>query len=166
VDEVAGAILMEWIEGGSLRDILEALLKQDQSNDNSQYLELLMTRVGEAVGLLHNGNVVHGDLTTSNIMLRAAEEGKIIAEGTSREKTLEADIVLIDFGLGSVSSTDEDKAVDLYVLERAFTSTHPKAENLFPTLLASYGASCKNSKAILKKLQEVRLRGRKRSMLG
>lgn len=59
--------------------------------------------------------MVHGDLTTSNIMLRDGNAGKI---------------VMIDFGLSYISTLVEDKAVDLYVMERAFLSTHPNSENL------------------------------------
>lgn len=36
----------------------------------------------------------------------------------------------IDFGLGSQKPLVEDKAVDLYVLERAFLSTHPHSQAL------------------------------------
>lgn len=42
--------------------------------------------------------------------------------------------VLIDFGLASTSSLVEDKAVDLYVLERTFTSTHPDSEPLLASV--------------------------------
>lgn len=46
--------------------------------------------------------------------------------------------VLIDFGLSNNSTLAEDKAVDLYVLERAFQSTHPASDELFNQILASY----------------------------
>lgn len=46
--------------------------------------------------------------------------------------------VLIDFGLSYHSSLVEDKAVDLYVLERAFASTHPDSEPLFAAVLNAY----------------------------
>jgi tRNA A-37 threonylcarbamoyl transferase component Bud32 len=46
--------------------------------------------------------------------------------------------VLIDFGLAYTSSLTEDKAVDLYVLERAFASTHPDSELLFGKVLEGY----------------------------
>lgn len=48
------------------------------------------------------------------------------------EQIREADskAVLIDFGLSMISTMIDDKAVDLYVLERAFISTHPGSENL------------------------------------
>lgn len=38
--------------------------------------------------------------------------------------------VAIDFGLGYTKPLAEDKAVDLYVLERAFVSTHPNSQPL------------------------------------
>jgi len=46
--------------------------------------------------------------------------------------------VLIDFGLAYTSSLAEDKAVDLYVLERAFASTHPESEPLFGRVVEGY----------------------------
>lgn len=39
--------------------------------------------------------------------------------------------VLIDFGLSSQAQFPENYAVDLYVLERAFASTHPRSEKLY-----------------------------------
>jgi TP53 regulating kinase-like protein len=79
---------------------------------------------------------------------------------------LSGDIYLIDFGLTTASIQEEDKAVDLYVLERAFAATHPAAEPLFQEVLSAYGESYKGAKGVLRKLEGVRLRGRKRSMLG
>ncbi|MDI1488576.1 MAG: Protein N-terminal and lysine N-methyltransferase efm7 [Ramalina farinacea] len=74
------------------------------------------------------------------------------------------EIVLIDFGLAGQSLQDEDKAVDLYVLERAFGSTHPEAENGFQEVLKAYGDSYKGAKVVLKRLEDVRMRGRKRNL--
>jgi TP53 regulating kinase-like protein len=62
--------------------------------------------------------------------------------------------------------SDEDRAVDLYVLERAFASTHPRAERLFAAVLESYRDAFKKASSVLAKLEDVRMRGRKRSMLG
>ena len=73
---------------------------------------------------------------------------------------------MIDFGLSFKSSTAEDKAVDLYVLERAFLSTHPTSEALFALILQSYGTSYPKGPEVLQRLEAVRQRGRKRSMLG
>jgi TP53 regulating kinase-like protein len=125
-------------------------------------LRSLMRRVGAAVGRLHAAGVVHGDLTTSNLMLRppprpAADDG-----------ALGGAVVLVDFGLAAQSVQDEDRAVDLYVLERAFASTHPAAAGaLFRgEVLGAYAAAFGGGRAALRRLEEVRMRGRKRSMLG
>lgn len=156
VDEARGQIFMEWIEGHSVRQVLDGILA---SEGGAEKADRMMVGVGEAVGRLHKADIVHGDLTTSNLMVRrVGDEGG--------EERGEGEIVLIDFGLGQVSTQDEDKAVDLYVLERAFSSTHPKAEKLFQGVLKAYGESYKGSKVVLRRLQDVRMRGRKRSMVG
>ena len=70
------------------------------------------------------------------------------------------------FGLGSMQSIVEDKAVDLYVLERAFLSTHPDSDSIVAAVLDSYKLTSKKSKETLNKLEQVRKRGRKRDMFG
>lgn len=138
-------ILMEWIEGKSVKQIL-------RENPTEEYVKRLLRNIGKAVAAMHfKGGVVHGDLTTSNIMVRSDE------------------IVLIDFGLATQSVQDEDRAVDLYVLERAFGSTHPKQEDWFDSEVLQNQEGYRGTKGanvVLKRLEEVRLRGRKRSMLG
>ncbi len=100
----------------------------------------VMREIGNAIGSMHDNDVVHGDLTTSNIMIRKtgssssnSEESKESDASSSRIIFSSEDIfqiVLIDFGLGMTQCNVEDKAVDLYVLERAFLSTHPGSEKL------------------------------------
>ncbi|KAJ1647160.1 TP53 regulating kinase [Coemansia asiatica] len=66
-----------------------------------------------------------------------------------------------------ISAMAEDKAVDLYVLERAFISTHPNSEKLFALVLEAYKAENTDvASAVLKRLEDVRQRGRKRDMTG
>ncbi|ERT01649.1 BUD32 protein kinase [Sporothrix schenckii ATCC 58251] len=186
-----GSLLTEWIEGGPVRARLNAWLatkpvpSADTGADTNTVvggeedlaqlradpsLQALLQRMGTAVGSLHRVGVVHGDLTTSNLMLRTVDAS---AAGDSSGPTdgatapsLDGDVVMIDFGLASQSSSDEDRAVDLYVLERAFGSTHPRAEALFEEVIKAYGQAFKQSGPVLRKLEDVRMRGRKRSMLG
>lgn len=75
---------------------------------------------------------------------------------------------MIDFGLASQATMPETYAVDLYVLERAFASTHPASEGLYAGVLEAYAAGLgeKKWKPIEIKLKEVRMRGRKRDMTG
>ncbi|XP_041357906.1 EKC/KEOPS complex subunit TP53RK-like [Gigantopelta aegis] len=109
--------------------------------------------VGKLLAKMHSNNIVHGDLTTSNMLLQEAAENSVL--------------VLIDFGLSYGATLAEDKGVDLYVLERALLSTHPNTECLFETILISYKAEYKNGAAdVISKLDEIRLRGRKRTMVG
>ena len=101
---------MEKIAGSTMKDLL-------RSACTGEYPETAHTwakEIGIVIGKMHDADIVHGDLTTSNIMIREID-GKA---------------VLIDFGLSTVSTVLEDKAVDLYVLERAFISTHPGSEEL------------------------------------
>lgn len=172
LDEAKGWLMIEWIEGEVVRVRVNEWLRRRKEGgvgDGVDDGELvgLMGKVGVAVGRMHAVGVVHGDLTTSNLMLRPRKKGGAVnGDSLVEEKVLDGVIVLIDFGLASQSTQDEDRAVDLYVLERAFGSTHPRAESLFKEVLSAYGKSYKGANVVLKKLEEVRMRGRKRSMLG
>ncbi|KAH8811712.1 kinase-like protein [Xylogone sp. PMI_703] len=176
IDESAGWLMVEWIEGDVVRQRVNEWLKRRKDAGvadgvDEEELVSLMTAVGSVVGKLHNAGIVHGDLTTSNLMLRSASDteknGSTTTTADSTQKnTLEGEVLLIDFGLASQSASEEDRAVDLYVLERAFGSTHPRAERLFSEVLTAYGKSFKGANVVLKKLEEVRMRGRKRSMIG
>lgn len=139
-------ILMEHIvDGETIKDyIKKAKCKED--------LAPLASTIGKTVGSLHSQNIIHGDLTTSNMLIRNGDTTKI---------------TMIDFGLSFIDNSAEDKGVDLYVLERAMLSTHPDSEDLFELILKSYSkANKKDAKETLKKLDEIRLRGRKRTMVG
>ncbi|KAI9793466.1 MAG: hypothetical protein M1833_000752 [Piccolia ochrophora] len=159
-----GWVMMEWVEGPSVRAVLAGYHGHngDAGGEGVEedMVRGLMRRIGEAVGRMHALGVVHGDLTTSNLMVRRGEEGD---DGDWEGG---GEVVLIDFGLAGQSVQDEDRAVDLYVLERAFTSTHPKAEGLFRDVLLAYGEGWRGGTIVLKRLEDVRMRGRKRSMVG
>lgn len=116
-------------------------------------LHPLTEKMGRILAKMHDEDVIHGDLTTSNMLLKPECSG-------------DQPLLLIDFGLSFVSALPEDKGVDLYVLEKAFLSTHPNTDTLFQKLLQSYTSASKKAPAVIKKLDEVRLRGRKRSMVG
>ncbi|KAL0151270.1 hypothetical protein M9458_053461 [Cirrhinus mrigala] len=152
VDYTTHCIFLEdIIHSVSVRDYIVSAQALEQ---NPQHLQTLADKIGEILAQMHDEDVIHGDLTTSNMLLVSGAEDQNIK------------LVLIDFGLSYISALPEDKGVDLYVLEKAFLSTHPKTETLFERLLKSYTASSKKSSAVIKKLDEVRLRGRKRSMVG
>ncbi|KAM0451305.1 hypothetical protein ACHAO4_005975 [Trichoderma viride] len=163
LDESAGWLMLEWIEGTPVRvNINNRLGNRTEGIEDDEQLKDLMRKMGTAVGKMHSIGIIHGDLTTSNMMLKPPSASNQ-ADGATG---LEGEIVIIDLGLASGGVHDEDRAVDLYVLERAFGSTHPRAECIFNEVLEAYKKSFKQAGVALKKLEEVRMRGRKRSMLG
>ena len=158
-----------------------------------EYAKRVAHATGIAIGKMHNINIIHGDLTTSNILLRNPKDAPppLTLISTSDTKNnhddntkkndislWKPDIVMIDFGLSSTSvntsskkkssssSSHEERAVDLYVLERAFVTTHVGGEMLVDELLRGYKSSCKCSDSVFQRLSQVRLRGRKRECFG
>lgn len=149
----------------------------------------LLEGIGEVVGALHQLGIIHGDLTTSNFMysppsaqensvtasslsskLSARVAGSSLTGGCSRSGgSAKNDLVVIDFGLVSEKNTAEDRAVDLYVLLRAFGATHAALESVAEEcILQGYCRSVPSgvAKTTLARLEVVRARGRKRSMIG
>lgn len=167
VDPRNGILWMEYIgeplPNGKLSSLKNWLWQynEDESSALSSDVMTILESVGREIGSLHLNDLIHGDLTSSNIVLQTSVDNG----------TLEA--FLIDFGLGSVSTLVEDKAVDLYVLERAILSTHPLYSDYYNKwLLEGYSSvytgkqNSKKLKEVLNRYEDVRMRGRKRSMLG
>lgn len=176
MDWEAGWVAMEWIEGRSVKDAVRGRGAVHEEESGEAELRGMLKRIGFAVARLHSIGVVHGDLTTSNLMLRRKnnhDDADDVDHGEGRtgeggRGILEGEVVIIDFGLAQQTVQEEDRAVDLYVLERAFGSTHPREEGFFHVVLEGYveGAMGKWGKGVLKRLEGVRMRGRKKSMLG
>lgn len=143
----------------------------------------MLALIGTQLALLHLADIVHGDLTTSNMMLRVSPSHPSSSQSRSALLSSPAptdgtplpwEVVLIDFGLSYVSTMVEDKAVDLYVLERAFSSTHPEPllakgdVSMYGKIEEAYANRLgpKEWVKVRRRLEDVRLRGRKRSMVG
>ena len=158
-----------------MQNLTQAVTAKDCINDllsqgNKDELVKLARMIGSVVAKMHKSGLIHGDITTSNILVENSDSGY--------------SLVMIDFGLSSLVSrigeerfqrrlfyfqegTAEDKGVDLYVLERALLSTHPNTEWLFQEMIDTYrGQYGKHVGEIVKKFEDIRLRGRKRTMLG
>jgi len=124
-------ITLEFIDGKKLRDALEDIDRKD-----------IFTRVGKKIAKLHNEHIIHGDLTTSNLIVRDK-------------------VYFIDFGLGFVSTKVEDKAVDLHLIKKALESKHYKhAEECFKYIIEGYRKESKEFDAIMKRMEKVEKRGR------
>ena len=130
-------LFIEKINGKLMKDVLEMSNYQQLCNE-----------VGKKVAILHNNSIIHGDLTTSNIIL-------------SRE------IYFIDFGLSFFSDKAEDKAVDLHLLKEALESKHYRIwEAAFKSVIGVYKKEASKSSETLKRLEAVEKRGRYRAKQG
>ncbi|KAH0560242.1 EKC/KEOPS complex subunit TP53RK [Cotesia glomerata] len=169
VDLTRRSIYMEFIENAvTLKICIEKMI---EAGDEKIWIE----KIGKALGLLlaklHSKNIIHGDLTTSNILVKNSIFNNLTTSGTSSEddKNLHQELIAIDFGLARVDSTAEDKAVDLYVLERSLLSSHSQVPTLFASIISNYQSGItdkKQRREIVSKYQQVRARGRKRLMIG
>jgi len=136
VFEVKDSILeTEFIDGKTVRDILEKL--------GSKELKDVCEKIAVNIAKMHTAGIVHGDLTTSNMILYKNE------------------VYLIDFGLGNFSNKIEDKAVDLHLLKEALVSKHNKVwEICFNTIIDIYKKQVKDSEQVIKRLEQIEKRGR------
>jgi len=135
VNEDKAVIEMEFIEGKKISDVLDKL----PENERKKILKI----IGNNVAILHNNNIIHGDLTTSNMILKDEE------------------IYFIDFGLGFVSNKTEDKAVDIHLFKQALESKHYQHfEESYHHFLESYKEKSQNFNEVLERLKQVEKRGR------
>uniref|UniRef100_A0A1I8FXY9 non-specific serine/threonine protein kinase n=1 Tax=Macrostomum lignano TaxID=282301 RepID=A0A1I8FXY9_9PLAT len=141
-------LCLELIEGGlTVRDFVNRTIGCPSVSARDAALARLSLQLGQTLASMHAANIVHGDLTTSNMLLTPApDSGAELPDWNS--------LAMIDFGLSFVSADVEDKAVDLYVLERAFISSHPNTEAQFAAVLDTYRRLSKQGKIVLRKLDE------------
>lgn len=133
-DEKTATITMQLVEGSKIRDIL-----------NRGSYTGICSEIGKSVGTMHSSNIVHGDLTTSNI-IRNSHDGKTY---------------FIDFGLSLFSNKDEDKAVDLHLFRQALSSSHNEISGkCFAAAMKAYKKSNSGWKEVMKRLEKVEGRGR------
>ena len=175
VDLIERKIYMEYLENScQLKTVLQKIYSLSDISPYEILLEKISQDLGDILSKLHSENLIHGDLTPSNILLKIKDDtGSDLlnnAEKIILEKKNYDDMYLIDFGLSSVtlstSSSLEDKAVDLYVLKRAIISSNPKSEELFEKIMEIYKNKCQNGEEIINKYKNVEMRGRKKLCFG
>jgi Kae1-associated kinase Bud32 len=132
IDLVECGIVMEFVEGPTAKSVL---------GDSEERLNIA-NQIGKDVGRLHSADIIHGDLTTSNII--------ITRMGPS----------FIDFGLGEKSAEVEKKGVDLHLLKEALDSAHSSFPELYEAVIRSYLGSYPEGEAVVKLVQEIEKRGR------
>jgi Kae1-associated kinase Bud32 len=126
VDTAEHTIEMEFIEGPRMKDVLDLGMSE---------------KIGELVGRLHGCGIIHGDLTTSNLILHTGR------------------IYFIDFGLGYFEKNVEAQGVDVHVLFQTFVSTHGEP-GLEETFSRGYRRTFSGADQVLTRVREIEARGR------
>jgi len=146
-------IEMPFINGEKLSEHLDSFSLEEQKE--------ICKQIGEEIAKIHKEDIIHGDLTTSNMIL---VEDKIIRhDPNSKESLIKRNfgsLYFVDFGLGCISRKIEDKAVDLHLLKQALEAKHFKNwEILFEEVLRGY-SNYEESNKVLERLKAVEKRGR------
>jgi TP53 regulating kinase and related kinases len=128
VDPAKAEIIMEFVQGQNAKETLTSDICYE---------------IGCCAALLHASNIIHGDLTTSNFLVK----------GT---------LILLDFGLSYYSERTEDKATDIRLIKEVFTSAHISNKKAFPCFVEGYVsiAGRKNTDKILENVRNIEQRGR------
>lgn len=138
VDVEDANIIMEFVEGKQIKEVLDAVSKEERLN--------VCKLVGKLIGRLHVNGIIHGDLTTSNMIL--TPYGKV---------------VFVDFGLSERSVELEPMGVDLHLMKRTLQSTHYKyAKECFKAVMDGYEEALgkEETKKVTVKIREIERRGR------
>ncbi|NLT38819.1 MAG: Kae1-associated serine/threonine protein kinase [Methanomassiliicoccus sp.] len=134
IDLLNAEITMEEVRGPRVKDELDR-------GDHEKVRELCQ-HMGGLIALLHKGGIVHGDLTTSNMIMSGGR------------------MWFIDFSLGTRSATVEEKGVDLHLLKEAFQSAHSTLLPMFPVILEAYRQNYEGAEEIIRKMKDIEGRGR------
>lgn len=129
LDPKRAEIIMEYIKGKNVKDIISKEIGNE---------------IGKYVSILHNNNMIHGDLTTSNFII---------------DKN---NLYLIDFGLSFYSERIEDMATDIRVIKEILSSAHIHIfEETYQNFLDGYSEYTNhNFNRILNIVKEIERRGR------
>jgi TP53 regulating kinase-like protein len=130
-------IVMEFVDGRQVKLILDKLRPEARRR--------LCNVIGRQVARLHRAGIIHGDLTTSNMIL--TRDGKVY---------------FVDFGLGEYNPSLEAKGVDLHLLKRALQSIHFKVtDEAYRAVIAGYTREFgKGAREVIKRVEEIDKRGR------
>jgi len=138
VDVENNAIVMTHLDGTVARERLDDMSINDARK--------LLRSIGEQIGLLHTAGIVHGDLTTSNVIVSPSGEPFIV-----------------DFGMSRRSTEPEDRGVDLHLLQRSIVASHNKdSSSMMNSMIRGYEqtAGKKAASSTWRKAREIARRGR------
>jgi TP53 regulating kinase-like protein len=139
--EASGSeIEMEWLEGPTVKESLNSMPKKERL--------IVYEEIGRSAASLHRTGIMHGDLTTSNMIIRDGRPNKLF---------------LIDFGLAKTSQRVEDYAVDLFLLNEALKAAHFRfLDEAWKNIIKAYKYNYSIARQILERLEKIERRRRYR----
>ena len=140
IDENKKEITMELLKGKKLSEHLQDFSFSQQKQ--------IFEKIGENIGKLHSQDIIHGDLTLANMILKSPEQ-----------------IFFIDFGLSFISQKIEDCAVDLHLFKESLKASYPEmSQDFFQSVAKGYSSIKSSSKnktpLVLQQILKVEKRGR------
>lgn len=135
VDFLKHKIIMENVAGVRIKEFL--------NSSDSTAVKKVSFEIGKLIGRLHANGIVHGDLTTSNMILKDNQ------------------IYFIDFSLGEFSKRLEDQGVDMNLMYEALKSTHFKILKIcWSNIVKGYKEEYSEASKVLEKVEEIEKRAR------
>jgi TP53 regulating kinase-like protein len=137
VDPGRATLVMEFIRGARMKDLVPSLPRAGCAS--------IFRMLGGETAKLHSAGIMHGDLTTANVIMRDGE------------------LVFVDFGLSVHSSRVEDHAVDLRLIKETIVGAHSDvAQTALDALLAGYAGAVgeTRARAVFGQLKAIERRGR------
>lgn len=135
IDKENNKIIMEYVDGVRIKELF--------NETDKKKIEQICFDIGRLVGKIHSAGIIHGDLTTSNMIL------------------WNKNIYFIDFGLGFFSRKIEDQGTDLRLLHEALKSTHFKIIDIcWKKIIEGYKKEYQKSNEVLEKIEEIKKRAR------
>ncbi len=129
-----GLLVMEYVEGVRLKEYFDS---------DPEAGVRLSREAGRLLALIHSAGVVHGDYTTSNLIV--ARDG----------------LYIIDFGLADFDSSLEERATDLHLYRRSLESAHARyAGDAYRAFVEGYASAARDWRPVVERAEEIRLRGR------
>lgn len=138
IDISRAMIIMEYIEGHRVKEVLNLLANQER--------QALFRKIGVLIGRLHRNQIIHGDLTTSNMIFNPQEK-----------------LFFIDFGLAEFSGEVEKRGIDIHLMRRALQSTHYRySQECFKSIVKGYTTEVgqETVKDVFDRVREIAKRGR------
>lgn len=137
VDTLGATLVMEYIVGARMKDLVSSVSAKDAAD--------LFEQLGADAARLHSAGIMHGDLTTANVVKRGGN------------------LVFLDFGLSVHTSRVEDHAVDLRLIKETIVGAHSDvAELALNSLFKGYThvAGEGRASAVIRQLRTIERRGR------